>query len=243
MNLRELARKDRPRLLVSVRNSTEARAAVKGGAEIVDIKEPDRGSLGKADDAVIREIADTVRSLDESLPISAALGELREWESRLPVLPDEIQYAKLGLSGSAHSTNWPEDWLRYRKGVSEQSRNGLSWVAVIYADWKTAHAPSPADILEVVGDSNFDAVLVDSFKKDGRSLIEIFSTKELESLADRVHEMRLPLAVAGSLRLSDLPELMRYAPEIIAIRTAACKVGNRNGPICAEAVAAFREQL
>ena len=37
------------RLLVSVRNASEARAAINGGADVIDIKEPDHGPLGMAD--------------------------------------------------------------------------------------------------------------------------------------------------------------------------------------------------
>ena len=47
------------RLLVSVRSAAEAEAALSGGASVIDVKEPTRGALGRADDAVI---ADVVRS-------------------------------------------------------------------------------------------------------------------------------------------------------------------------------------
>ena len=36
-----------PQLLVSVRNATEAAAAVLGGADILDVKEPANGPLGR----------------------------------------------------------------------------------------------------------------------------------------------------------------------------------------------------
>ena len=44
------------RLLVSVRSVEEAEAALAGGADLIDVKEPTRGSLGRADDAVIAAI-------------------------------------------------------------------------------------------------------------------------------------------------------------------------------------------
>ena len=37
-----------PQLLVSVRSAEEARAALEGGAALIDVKEPSRGSLGSA---------------------------------------------------------------------------------------------------------------------------------------------------------------------------------------------------
>src|SRR5262249_6225382 len=48
-----------PRLLVSVRDVREAEAALAGGADLIDIKEPAHGPLGRADDAVIEFIVQT----------------------------------------------------------------------------------------------------------------------------------------------------------------------------------------
>ena len=60
------------RLLVSVRSAAEAEAALAGGAALIDVKEPDRGALGRADDAVI---ADVVRAVAGRAPVSAAASQ------------------------------------------------------------------------------------------------------------------------------------------------------------------------
>ena len=62
-------------LLVSVRSAAEALVAMAGGADLIDVKEPSRGSLGAVDPEVLSEICDAVGG---RLPISAALGELAE---------------------------------------------------------------------------------------------------------------------------------------------------------------------
>ena len=69
------------RLLVSVRSAAEAEAALRGGADVIDVKEPGRGPLGRADDAVI---ADVVRLVAGRRPVSAALGELCRDPSSVP---------------------------------------------------------------------------------------------------------------------------------------------------------------
>ncbi|MFO1092588.1 MAG: (5-formylfuran-3-yl)methyl phosphate synthase [Planctomycetaceae bacterium] len=66
----------RPRLLVSVRNADEAIAALAGGADIIDVKEPRRGPLGMADANIV---ADIVACAGDRAPVSAALGEVRDW--------------------------------------------------------------------------------------------------------------------------------------------------------------------
>jgi uncharacterized protein (UPF0264 family) len=60
-------------LLVSVRSAAEAAAALAGGAGLIDVKEPARGALGRADAAVIAAV---VRAVGGRRPVSAALGEL-----------------------------------------------------------------------------------------------------------------------------------------------------------------------
>lgn len=46
-----------PQLLVSVRHAGEVSAALAGGACLIDVKDPSRGSLGRADSSVWRDIA------------------------------------------------------------------------------------------------------------------------------------------------------------------------------------------
>src|SRR5215471_18006358 len=60
------------RLLVSARNAADAAAAVAGGADIVDAKEPSAGALGTVTIDVLSEILSTVNT---ACPVSAALGD------------------------------------------------------------------------------------------------------------------------------------------------------------------------
>ena len=55
-------------LLVSVRSAAEALTALAGGAALIDAKEPASGSLGRADDAVIRDIVTAVAGWRRSVP-------------------------------------------------------------------------------------------------------------------------------------------------------------------------------
>jgi uncharacterized protein (UPF0264 family) len=68
------------RLLVSVRNVDEAASALSGGADIVDVKEPGNGALGKASDDHIQSIIDYVAAHSTDVPVSAALGECTDWQ-------------------------------------------------------------------------------------------------------------------------------------------------------------------
>jgi uncharacterized protein (UPF0264 family) len=259
-----------PRLLVSVRDAGEARAAITGGADIIDIKEPRRGSLGKADDEAIRDIVETVRLMNQTMPISAALGELRDWDSTStgPSLPGDVGYLKLGLSHCSRDEHWQTRWRSVVSGKAlaagsfcgdsegkpvasasplttvsnDASPPSPVWVMVIYADWQRAGSPAPAELIQAAAEFSCGVVLLDTFHKDGRSLVEVLSPSELLAIAEAVHQANLPLAVAGSLRKEHLPPLTRLAPAIVAIRSAACRQGQRAGTICPIAVRDFRER-
>jgi (5-formylfuran-3-yl)methyl phosphate synthase len=93
----------RTRLLVSVRNPAEALAALAGGADLIDVKEPARGPLGRAGDAVITAV---VRCIAGRRPVSAALGELAA-EPKTDA-PPGLRYHKWGLAGCGSNPRWQE---------------------------------------------------------------------------------------------------------------------------------------
>src|SRR5690606_3774048 len=108
-------RSDGPRLLVSVRSEAEAVAAVAGGADIIDVKDPDRGSLGCPDAGIVEAIGATNGSSID-FPLTVALGECREWnEGGEFQLPERVSLAKLGLSGLGRCDDWIAEWLAVRR--------------------------------------------------------------------------------------------------------------------------------
>src|SRR4051812_39902678 len=105
-----------PGLLVSVRSPQEALAALAGGADIIDVKEPANGSLGRAEDDVIRAVVDVVAG---RRPVSAAMGELVE-ESACSIAG--LNFLKWGLAECvpllarpARSIGWADKLARLRR--------------------------------------------------------------------------------------------------------------------------------
>jgi uncharacterized protein (UPF0264 family) len=78
------------RLLVSVVDADEARAAAAANADIVDVKNPGEGSLGAPSPAVIEGVRAAVPG---HLPVSAAIGDM-------PDLPGTAALAALGAARS-----------------------------------------------------------------------------------------------------------------------------------------------
>lgn len=238
-----------PRLLVSVRSADEADRAVRGGADILDIKEPVRGSLGMADLAVIRDIAKCVAEIDGELnsttPISVALGELYEWLGQIdfPSLPKEVVFAKLGLSNLNSQGRWTTDWLRVRDQFEQRRSQPLRWVGVAYADAQTAQMPTIDEVISATIDSGCAGLLIDTYSKRGSTLFDLTSIDELFRTAERCHSAGLFFAVAGRLSLNDLQRLTGVTADVVAIRSAACVGSDRESHVDSSRITTFREAM
>jgi uncharacterized protein (UPF0264 family) len=214
------------RLLVSVRSAREAMRAVAAGADIIDVKEPARGSLGRADTVVWKEV---VHVLPPGVPLSVALGELNEW-----VRPHQtglsaeawgrISFRKLGLARAG--PNWRSAWRDLRFGLDGEQ--GPAWIAVAYTDWRAASAPNPYAVLEVASETpSVVGVMLDTWSKS-----EPFRVNA--AWIDWAHQARdagLSLAIAGGQDRETLPGLAAIAPDVVGVRGAVCRGGRRQGDL------------
>jgi (5-formylfuran-3-yl)methyl phosphate synthase len=211
-------------LLVSVRSVAEAEAALAGGADVIDVKEPANGSLGRAADSVIGDI---VSHVSGRRPISVALGELCE-PGPLPSLAC-ISFVKWGLSRIGKDADWPDRWREARKAVARENPS-CQLVAVAYADWEAANAPDVDSVCRLACNSA-GVFLIDTFTKHiGRTLLDYLCPEALDSLCRRCRKAGVRVALAGSLKIEQLPTLMECRPDLIAVRGAVC-TGGRNGQV------------
>jgi hypothetical protein len=231
-------------LLVSVRSAAEAEAALAGGAALIDVKEPARGSLGCADEATINAV---LRAVAGRRPVSAALGELAENEKKKGKkkgtfifsraqekmnVPFSLAFAKWGLAGCRGRPDWPGELADTARLLPP----GCRPVAVAYADWQRAAAPSPAEVCAFAGARRWGAFLIDTWRKDGTTLLDYLTLDELRELRDRCRAADVPIALAGSLGVDQLRLLRPLRPDWFAVRGAACRGGQRTQAIDAERV-------
>jgi (5-formylfuran-3-yl)methyl phosphate synthase len=228
-------------LLVSVRSAVEARAAVAGGASIIDVKEPRRGSLGRADVATWGDVRGVVPG---SIPVSVALGELNEWSTQaaegIPRLAwSGIAFRKLGLSGA---TDWRERWSELRRGLDRDSPSGVrpDWIAVVYTDWKRAQAPDPESVIDAaIAIDECRGVLFDTWDKSTATVTDRTCERQL----DRIRQAGRLIALAGKLDVESIVRLKALSPDIFAVRGAACQGGDRLGPIDPDRVAMLAQAV
>jgi len=228
------------KLLVSVVDDAEARLAVAGGVDVVDVKNPAEGSLGAPVPAVIERVS---RVLPARLPLSVAIGDL-------PSLPGTAALAALGAarSGAAYvkiglwGSSTTEQAVAVLRAAREAVEGAAAVVAVTYAD--AARVPSrPLPPRQLVGAARRAGVagcLIDTSVKDGRGLRSWLTPGELAEIVAEAHDAGLEIGLAGELHAEDLPAIRASGADIAGVRSAACRDGRRTAPLDPERIARLR---
>jgi len=215
-------------LIVSVRDAAEALVALENGASLIDVKEPSRGALGKADDDVIRAVIDAVAG---RAPVSVAMGELADDGLPWPRDADGATFTKWGL----HAAN-ANDWRMLIRWLWTEALQPA--VPCAYADVSSDETPSADEVCRFAVENRSGVFLIDTFNKDGRSLLDHLALPDLSRIAERCRDAGVKLALAGSLTADAIRTLLPLAPEWFAVRGAACE-GGREGRISGERVRAL----
>jgi (5-formylfuran-3-yl)methyl phosphate synthase len=232
-------------LLVSVRSADEVGPALAGGADIIDAKEPGRGSLGAVDRDVLSGI---LQRVPDDRGVSVALGDVSRPEEvgaaihglELPQRTSPT-YLKLGFAG----VRSPDQiGLLIEHAVSVTSRMAASHriVAVAYADSERARTMPPALIPSLAEAAGAAAVLLDTHGKDGRGLLEWLPSGALVDWVALARQAGLLAALAGSLRPRDLALVGQAHPDVVGVRGAVCS-GGRQGQVSEDRVRRFRLAL
>ncbi len=238
-------------LLVSVADAAEARAALGGGADVIDAKDPTRGALGAVDPASRSAILTAVGG---ARPVSAALGDAATGDAATggaatgrsaataPLVG--LAFAKLGFGPDvdrAAAVPVVTALVRAARG------HGCGIVLASYAEtiaglpgagdarWSGLDADAVLDVAVAVGASG---VLLDTADKSGPGLFALLGEIAVADWVRRAHAAGLTAALAGRLGLDDVPRAIAADADIIGVRGAACD-GSRTGRVTADRVAAL----
>ena len=218
-------------LLASVRTPEEARHATAGGADIVDLKEPAQGALGRLADATIARIRHEVAG---RRPISATIGDLAL--APAPVLAavramaaNGVDIVKLGMfAGDAAATV---------AALGSAASDGIRLVAVLFAD----RAPD-LSLVARCADAGFYGVMLDTADKAMGPLTRHLGAASLARFVGEARRHGLLAGLAGSLSARDVPRLLPLRPDYLGFR-AALTSGGRDAPLDGDAVARLRALL
>lgn len=218
--------------LASVRSAEEALLVLGGGADIIDIKEPGSGALGRVDSAVLREIVEAVGA---RRPVSATIGDVPlDPETVLAAVTETaatgIEIVKIGI--------FPGDLDGTLAALEPLARNGTRLVAVIFAD----RIPDLAKLVPRCAAAGFAGVMLDTADKRAGSLISHLSNEALGRFVASARAHGLLSGLAGALRLADIPELATLGADYLGFRSALT-IGGRERDIDPAAIKSVRRAL
>lgn len=215
------------KLLVSVRSVDEALLAARGGADLIDLKEPRRGALGALPLATIRDCVAALRDFD--LPISATIGDRPDdiADAVRRVAACGVDLVKVGIDRNDAA----------RAVLTMLAGCGRPVVPVLIAD-----RGLDAALVEFAAGLGFAGLMVDTADKSAGSLFDCVPMAALQHFIDRARAASLLCGLAGALRLADLPRLIALAPDFAGVRSAVC-LGDRSGALDSQRLRALRQAM
>jgi hypothetical protein len=231
------------KLLVSPINLREAKTAIKGGADIIDVKNPKEGSLGANFPWVIKEIKEALPSRVE---LSATLGDL-DFKPGTASLAAYglanlgVDYIKAGFFG-VHSE---KQALKMADSICKAvERFECRVVLAGYGDFKSIGSIDPFLLSNIAYKCSAFGVMIDTAIKRGKTLIDHISLDALSEFIKTAHELGLKVALAGSLKGEEIKELAKIKPDVIGVRGAVCTNNDRvKGEISLEKVKRLKAML
>ena len=225
------------RLLISVASGAEARAALDGGADIIDAKDAAHGALGAVSTAALREI---VRTVDGRLPVSAALGDASDEKAvalaARRAAAERLAYVKVGFAGIVDADRVESLIAAAVQGAGMVSASA-GVIAVAYADASRPDVASlsPWWLVEAAERAGAVGVLLDTAVKHSgdpgsarvSGLFEVMSREHVSAWVRHAHDADLTVAVAGGLAGADLSVLRSLGADVVGVRGAACEGGDR----------------
>jgi uncharacterized protein (UPF0264 family) len=219
------------KVLISIRSFEELIPAIDGGADIIDLKNPDEGSLGASFPWLIKKI----RSYGNDFTLSVAIGDM-------PNLPGTAALAasgaaacgadivKVGLYGPSSFKEGVKLLESVVKATKEINEN-IWVVGAGYADFKFFNGIDAMDIPAICNSAGADVAMLDTLSKDGRKLFDFIDTEQLKKFVNKAHGYNLLAALAGSLEPKDIYILSDLGADVTGFRSAVCSESDRKNGV------------
>ena len=229
-------------LMVSVQNLPEAREAMRGGADIIDVKNLQEALVGSARPGVFRAVREAV---PDEIHASLTLGVVPNQEGTVAMAT--------WAAGQMNATSVKVGFMQAEYGkaveVLQASREALDGtetklIGSLFADNVLFEGGLDPHLMpQLARDGRCDGWLIDTLTKDGRNLFDFLPEAELSEMVFEGKRDGMSTALSGHLKMSDLDELARVNPDIVGVRGAVCAKGDRVEGVHWESVAEFKRQV
>ena len=216
-------------MLASVTSAGEALLAERGGADVIDLKDPSRGALGAVAAGTLRE---AVAALGGRRRTSAVTGDL-------PMVPDAVAAAAEAVAAAGVDDVkvgiFPGGDAAGCVRALAPLAGRASLVAVLFAD-----AGPDLSLLPLLAESGFAGAMLDTSGKQAGRLLTHMPLSALARFVGACREHGLMSGLAGSLEAPDVPRLLVLGPDVLGFRGALCEGAVRTAALDPAAVARIR---
>jgi len=213
-------------MLASVKNLTEALQVARLKVDIIDLKQPEQGALGALS---VSEVQEIVATLDETQVISATVGDLPMhadlvFDAVKAMAATGVNYVKIGF--------FPEgDTLATIEKLAKFKQQSIALIAVLFAD--TQPDLKLLDALKIAG---FQGVMLDTMDKRHGSLTDVMTVEQLKFFVNKAKDLNLLSGLAGSLKQTNINDLLKLEADYLGFRGALCQQQNRVSKLDSEAI-------
>lgn len=199
--------------LASVQSLEETQALSTCLPDIVDMKQPSQGALGALPVETVQSI---VAWLDGKTLTSATIGDLpMQAEIIMPALKKMastgVDFVKIGLFNESTLQTCIEELQQPVCALP------VPVIAVLFAD-----QTEDLSFVELLKNSGFAGVMVDTAIKDGRGLLNHWPISKIQQFITTVKKLDMLCGLAGALKIEDIQQLKGLNADYLGFRSALC---------------------
>ena len=197
------------KILASIQNISEAKILINSEIDIIDLKDPSKGALGKLN---ISDIEDIINFINKKKLTSSTIGDLPNNKKLISKSVDElsilnIDFIKIGV------------YKRSYINTLAEINSCKKLIAVFFAD---LFLPKEKDLL-FLKESGFSGVMIDTSNKKLGNLFDHASFSEINNFISNAKKLNLLTGIAGSINESHINQITKINPNYMGFRGALCE--------------------
>ena len=208
-------------MLASVKDLSEAEIALQANVDVIDLKDPSKGALGAVDEAVAREVVESVAA---HCLVSATIGDLPMQAELINqaisvVAGTGVDVIKVGVFGEITDSVLEVLKKHVIDGVQAVDGKRFFLVLVCFVDHGIE---AELQQLPVFASTGIRGVMLDTAEKHAGNLCDYMTDQQLYASIREVQSYGLLAGLAGSLRGGDISRLLPLQPDYMGFRGALC---------------------
>ena len=191
------------KILISTKSFEELNLVKEKGVDIIDFKDPSKGSLGAIP---INKINTFLKVIPEDQLTSATIGDIDDIEiikkKVFLLAKTNVDFIKIGFF-------FNDKKIKLLKNLKKDIKN-KKLIAVLFAD----NFPS-LNLINIIRKNNFDGILIDTKNKKEGNLIDYLNLKYLEKFVKVSKKNNLTIGLAGSITEKHIKSLINLDPDFL----------------------------